>query len=102
MASASHLLHVFIAGNSARSVSATETIERLCEKHMPGDYELEIFDVLERPEDAAAAAILATPTVVRRHPPPELRLVGDLSDEQAVLAALRLGPHAAPEAGNGD
>jgi circadian clock protein KaiB len=49
-----------------------------------------IFDVLEQPEQAEAASILATPAVVRRHPLPELRLVGDLSDEQAVLAALHL------------
>lgn len=88
MASGGHDLVVYIAGNSSRSIAAKSTIERLCERHLDGGYQLSFVDVLEEPELAEEAAILATPTIVRRQPPPEVRVVGDLSDERAVLAAL--------------
>lgn len=83
-----HLLHIYVAGTSARSRFARETLERLCARYLAGRHEIRVFDVLEDPEAAEEASILATPTIVRLHPQPEIRVVGDLSDEQAVLNAL--------------
>jgi hypothetical protein len=50
----------------------------------------------EDPEAAERARILATPTLVRSAPLPELRVTGDLSDPERVLIALELAdaaPH---------
>jgi circadian clock protein KaiB len=48
-----------------------------------------VVDVVERPELAEQERIIATPTVVRRAPPPTRRVIGDLSDLR--LTALSLG-----------
>ena len=51
-------------------------------------YTLEIIDLYQDPARAIADQIVAAPTLVRRMPEP-IRLVGDLSDEEKVLALFK-------------
>lgn len=88
-------LELYIAGNSMRSRHALANLERLCDLHLPGRYRLHVVDVVADPARAELDSIMATPTLIKRKPLPELRLVGDMSDEQAVVAALNL-PDPAP------
>jgi len=80
-----HLFRLYIAGNSHRSVRAVKKIKEICEKEIPGLYTLEIIDLYQEPKRAIADQIVAAPTLVRRLPEP-IRLVGDFSDEQKVIA----------------
>lgn len=86
----SHVLELFVAGDPVRSRTARHTLERICESRMPGAYELRVIDVDVDPAAARRAEVDVIPTVIRRHPLPEVRLVGDVSDEAAILAALDL------------
>jgi circadian clock protein KaiB len=43
-------------------------------------FQLEVFDVVENPRSAFEGKIKATPTLVRVHPLPEVRLVGDMKN----------------------
>ncbi len=81
---------LFVAGETARSLRAAAQIRTLCDEALDDDYELEIIDVLERPDLADEARILATPTVIRASPPPLRRVIGDLSDLQRLATALDL------------
>ena len=85
-------LRLYIAGKSLRSLHALANLTRLCEDHLAGHYEIEIIDLVERPSLARGDDILAIPTLVRRLPKPERRVIGDLSDTQRVLAGLQLQP----------
>ncbi len=82
------VLKLFITGHSARSEKAIATLQQLCEVELGGRYELEIVDVLEHPEEAEQERIVATPTVVKRLPPPIRKVIGDLSDTDRVLIGL--------------
>lgn len=84
-----HLFRLYIAGSSPRSLRAVKRIKEICEKELPGLYTLEIIDLYQQPARAVADQIVAAPTLVRRLPEP-IRLVGDLSDEQKVLALFKL------------
>jgi circadian clock protein KaiB len=55
-------------------------------------YDLDVIDVLERPQAAEDARILATPTLVKELPLPARRIIGDLSDIAKVLVGLELTP----------
>lgn len=55
-----------------------------------GRYDLSIVDVLEDPETAEEERILVTPTLVKEGPLPVQRIIGDLSDLDAVLMGLDL------------
>ena len=83
-----HLFRLYVAGNSHRSLRAVKKIKEICEKELPGLYTLEVIDLYQQPARAIADQIVAAPTLVRRLPEP-IRLVGDLSDEQKVIALFK-------------
>jgi circadian clock protein KaiB len=84
------VLRLYVTGTTARSMRAIANLRRLCEQHLAGRYDLKVVDVYQQPELAAREQLLATPTLVKESPLPLRRLVGDLSDQQRVLAGLDL------------
>lgn len=83
-----HLFRLYIAGSSERSLRAVKKIKEICEREIRGLYTLEIIDLYQEPARAIADQIIAAPTLVRRLPEP-VRLVGDLSDDEKVIALFR-------------
>src|SRR5580693_4424418 len=83
-------LCVYVTENSTKSQHAIANLQRACEEHLAGRYQIEVVDVLKNPRRAAADQILAAPTVVRRLPAPIRKLVGDLSDSDRLLIGLEL------------
>ncbi|SEB14425.1 circadian clock KaiB family protein [Pedobacter hartonius] len=81
-------LSLFITGASPNSVRAINNIKCICEKYLPGNYELEIIDVYQIPEIAQIEQIIALPTLIKKGPSPERRMVGDMSDTAKVLRGL--------------
>ena len=82
------VLKLFVTGHSTRSEKAIAMLNQLCEQELAGQYELQIVDVLEHPEEAEHDRIVATPTVVKQLPPPMRKVIGDLSDRDQVLIGL--------------
>jgi len=85
-------LRLYIAGQSPKSLRAFANLTALCQEHLPGQYEIEIVDLVEHPSLARSDDILAIPTLVRRLPAPLHKIIGDLSNTERVLVGLRLGP----------
>jgi len=86
------VLRLYVTGTTPQSLRAIANLRRLCEKHLAGRYDLEVIDIYQQPERAAAADILAAPTLIKQLPPPLRRLVGDLSNEERILVGLNLQP----------
>jgi circadian clock protein KaiB len=98
-------LELYVVGESVRSLTAIANLKRiLAANRLEGRYELTIVDVLDQPDVAEAANIVATPTLIRRAPTPVRRMVGDLSPTDVVLSGLGLefALPASPEEGKGD
>lgn len=87
---AKYLLKLYIAGQTTRTEQAIANLRAICDTDLAGQFELAVIDVLERPQLAENEKILATPTLVKELPPPLRRVVGDLSDRDAVLVGLDL------------
>jgi circadian clock protein KaiB len=85
-------LCLYVAGQSPKSLTAFANLKRVCDQYLNTRYEIEIIDLIENPQLAAADEIVAIPTLVRRRPEPTRRLIGDLSDTDRVLAGLQLSP----------
>jgi circadian clock protein KaiB len=83
-------LRLYVTGRSPNSVRAIENLQLACEQNLPGQYHIEIVDLLENPRLAADDQILAVPTLVKKLPPPIRRIVGDLSDTDRLLVGLQL------------
>jgi circadian clock protein KaiB len=81
-------LKLYVTGLTPRSTQAVTNVLRVCEAEFEDNYELTIVDVLEEPGEADRERILATPTLIRELPLPRRRIVGDLSDENALHSGL--------------
>lgn len=86
-------LRLYVAGQSPRSLAAFANLKRLCEEHIPGQYHIEVIDLVAHPQLAASDEIVALPTLVRRLPPPIKKLIGDLSNGDRTLVGLNIRPH---------
>lgn len=85
-----YLLRLFVTGTSPRAAQALSNLRRICEDELQGRYDIEVIDVLERPEVAEKEKVLATPTLIKKLPLPLRRVIGDLSDKDKVLLGLEL------------
>ena len=81
-------LRLYVAGRAPNSVRAIANATAICEAHFADAYKLEIVDLLDSPEQAAADGIIVTPTLLTLKPRPTERIIGNLSDTEQVLLAL--------------
>jgi circadian clock protein KaiB len=85
-------LTLFVSGASGSSAQAITNVRAICDTHLSGRYHLDIVDLNQEPVLAEQHNVLATPTLVKDHPPPTRMLVGDMSDHPRVLVALDVRP----------
>jgi len=91
-APAKYQLRLYVAGHTAKSITAFTNLQRICETHLSGQYVIEVIDLTKTPQLAAGDQILALPTLVRRLPEPIKKIIGDLSNEERVLVGLDVRP----------
>ncbi len=85
-------LRLYVAGQTAKSLTAFANLKRICEIHLAGRYSIEVIDLTKTPQLAAGDQIFALPTLVRRLPEPIRKIIGDLSNAERVLVGLDLKP----------
>jgi circadian clock protein KaiB len=85
---ANFMLRLYIVGQSPKSQTALSNLQQFVGEYISDRCHIEITDVLVHPELAISDNIIATPTLVRRHPLPMRRIIGDLSDTDKVLQIL--------------
>ena len=85
-------LRLYVAGQTPRSISALDNLNKLCEEHLKGRYKIEVIDLLVNPQLSRDDEIFAVPTLVRKLPEPIRKIIGDLSDTERVLVGLQLRP----------
>ncbi|MBR9814513.1 circadian clock protein KaiB [bacterium] len=84
------LLKLYVAGASPKSITAFQNIKAICEQNVPGQYEIEVIDLVKNPRLAADDQIIALPALVRRLPEPIRKIIGDLSNTERVLVGLNM------------
>lgn len=81
-------LKLFISGASPNSVRAINNIQRILDNYLPGNYDLQIIDVYQEKALAQREQVVALPMLLVKHPLPERRLIGDMSNEEKVIEGL--------------
>jgi circadian clock protein KaiB len=88
-----YILKLFVSGMTPNSRRAIANLRRLCEEELSDQYEVQVINVLERPQLAEDEKIMATPTLIKALPPPMRRVIGDLSNREKVILGLDLQQH---------
>jgi len=82
---------LYVAGSSPNSRQALLNLKRFGEARLESDYSLEVIDILQEGRRAWEEGVLVTPALYVLKPEPELRIVGNLSDEAVLFQALQRG-----------
>jgi len=85
-------LRLYIAGQTPNSVAAIANLKKICEERLQGRYQIEVIDLLEKPQLAKGDQIVAIPTLVRKLPAPVKKIIGNLSKAERALVGLDLQP----------
>jgi len=86
-----HEFRVYVIEGYAACARAIETLACLCDRYLAERHSIEVIDLGADPGKAVQDGVLAVPTVVRRLPEPEVRIVGDLSDTETCRRLLGMG-----------
>ena len=85
-----YVLRLYVTGLTSRSTRAITAVRDVCERHLQGNYELEIVDVYQQPGRVSRDQIFAIPTLVKCEPAPQRFVIGDMTDRQRLLFGLGL------------
>lgn len=88
-----YVFRLYVTGASPNSLRAIANTKNLCEEYMKDDYDLEVIDVYQQPYVAKEENIIALPMLIKKHPLPEKRLIGDMSDMARVLRSIGMTNH---------
>jgi circadian clock protein KaiB len=87
-----YVLRLYVAGATPRSTQSIVNIKKICEEHLKGRYELEVIDIYQQPVLAKGEQIIATPTLVKKLPPPLRRFIGNMADVERIVVGLDIKP----------
>ena len=81
---------LFVSGATSRSARAIRNIKAICDKHLAGKYHIEVVDIYQQPDRLSGEQVVAVPTLVKQHPLPVRKFIGDLSNTERVVNGLDL------------
>ena len=87
-----YVLRLYVTGLTPRSTLAIANVRKICDDHLLGRYELEVIDLYRQTDLAKRDQIIAAPTLIKMHPLPLRRLIGDMSDTEKLLIGIDLKP----------
>ncbi len=82
--------YLYIAGKSAKSTAAIANLQKICDEYLQDRYRIEVIDLMQKPELARQAQIIAVPTLIRKLPLPVKQIIGDLSNQEKLLVGLEI------------
>ena len=83
-----YVLQLFIANHTPSSMMAIANLDHICQERLADRCRIEIIDIKADPDQATTENIVAVPTLVKKLPLPEKRVIGNLINTDRVL----LGP----------
>ncbi len=79
-----------VSKDSPKNKEVVLVVDGILKKTLKNSYNLQVIDILEMPEQAAADQILVTPSWMKTIPKPKKKVVGQLGDQKNALKALSL------------
>ena len=81
---------LYVAGDGPNSIRAIANLGEICDEHLAGRYIIETVDVLVDQARALTDGVMLTPLLVKLSPTPVRKIIGSLSERQAVLQTIGL------------
>jgi circadian clock protein KaiB len=85
-----YILRLYVSGLTQRSMKAIRNIRKICDDQLKDRCDLQVIDIYKQPVLAKGEQIIATPTLIKKLPPPLRKFIGDLSNTERILIGLDL------------
>ena len=69
---------------------AIQNIRKICDEQLKDRCDLQVIDIYKQPVLAKGEQIIATPTLIKKLPPPLRKFIGDLTNTERILVGLDL------------
>jgi circadian clock protein KaiB len=83
-----YLLRLYVVGQSSKSAQSISSLKALISQNNLTPDSLEVIDLMKNPQAANQDNVMITPTLVKISPPPQKKIIGDLSDLSTVWEIL--------------
>jgi circadian clock protein KaiB len=83
-------LRLYLSSRSSTAAAVAGTVRSLTDRLPKAGVQIAVIDVFKEPGRAKEDRVIATPTLIKVQPAPELRLIGSIDDPDAVLRHLGL------------
>ena len=83
-------LRLYVVGQTPRSQDTIRDVKRIFGNETCETHSLDVIDLFKFPDAAEHDGVFATPTLVKVHPLPVRKIIGDFSDRDRVLFGLDL------------
>ena len=83
------MFRLYVAPGEASSSRALSNLRTICSAYFGRNCQIEVIDTLKDPLSAEKDEIAETPTLIKLFPEPTWRVIGDLSEDALVLAAMK-------------
>lgn len=87
-----YVLRLYVTGMTPKSMSAINSVRKICEEHLKGRCELEVIDIYQQPDYAKTEQLIAAPTLIKKLPLPLRKFIGDMSNKDKILIGLDIIP----------
>jgi circadian clock protein KaiB len=84
------VLDLYVSGCTPRSRIVIETVKKICTQNLKGRCKLDIIDIKKHPDRLRTEQIFASPTLIKKFPPPLIRIVGEMSNSKHLLERLEV------------
>ena len=85
-----YILRLYVSGLTQRSMVAIQNIRKICDEQLKDRCDLQVIDIYKQPVLAKGEQIIATPTLIKKLPPPLRKFIGDLTNTERILVGLDL------------
>ncbi|KPA10373.1 KaiB domain protein [Candidatus Magnetomorum sp. HK-1] len=85
-----YVFKLFVSSKTPSSLLTGDQLKKIFERYLSSPYQLEIIDIVSRPETAFQYAVVAVPMLILVSPEPKVTIIGNMDDTEKLFAALRL------------
>ena len=81
-------IYLFVNPSIVSHQTLIRNFQRLLKLKGYSHCDLRIVDVIKEPDSAIKAQVYILPTLVRKYPDPEIRIIGDFADTEQIINRL--------------
>lgn len=83
-------IHLFVNPSIVSHQTLIRNFQRLLKQKVYSQCDLRVVDVIKEPDSPVKEQVYILPTLVRKYPDPEIRIIGDFANLEQIINRLEV------------